>query len=239
MRAVILAGGRGVRLRPYTTAFPKPLVPIGEEMAIIEVVLRQLAAQGFTEVTIAIGHLGQLICAYCGDGAQWGLQIDYWNEDTPLGTMGPLVEHVDELPEHVLVMNGDVLTDLDYAALLAGHAESAAPITVATYDRTVKIDFGVLTIGGPDNDRIVAFEEKPIESFSVSMGVYAVSSATLRAYDAGRSLGFDELVLDLLRTGPAPRVHPFAGYWLDIGRPDDYDNANENWEQLRPRLLPS
>ena len=237
MRAVILAGGRGVRLRPYTTAFPKPLVPIGDEMAIIEVVLRQLASAGFTHVTISIGHLGQLICAYCGDGSQWGLQIDYWPEDEPLGTMGPLVLHRDELPDHVLVMNGDVLTDLDYAALLTGHAASGAPITVATYDRTVKIDFGVLSIGGA-GDEIVAFTEKPVESFSVSMGVYAVSTAALANYEAGAALGFDELVIDLLRTGPSPRAHPFDGYWLDIGRPDDYDSANEEWDELRHRLLP-
>jgi NDP-sugar pyrophosphorylase family protein len=232
MHAVILAGGRGVRLRPYTTAFPKPLVPIGDEYAIMEVVLRQLRAAGFRTITIAIGHLGQLIRAYCGDGSQWDLEITYWDEDTPLGTMGPIVAHLDELPEHFLVMNGDVLTDLE------GHVASGAPITVATYDRTVKIDFGVLEIGGEGNDRIVAFREKPVEHFSVSMGIYAVSRETLRGYPAGEPLGFDELVLDLLKTPTLPRVHPFDGYWLDIGRPDDYDTANEEWEHLKPRLLP-
>lgn len=239
MHAVILAGGRGVRLRPYTTAFPKPLVPIGDEYAILEVVLRQLRRAGFRTVTIAIGHLGQLIRAYCGDGSQWGLSIRYWDEEVPLGTMGPIVANLDDVPEHFLVMNGDVLTDLDYAALLAGHIESGAPITVSTYARTVKIDFGVLEIGGPSGDRIVAFREKPIESFSVSMGIYALSRETLRRYTPGEALGFDELVLDLLAAGDAlPRVHPFDGYWLDIGRPDDYDTANEEWEALRPKLLP-
>lgn len=241
MHAVILAGGRGVRLRPYTTSLPKPLVPIGDEYAILEVVLRQLRAAGFDSVTIAIGHLGQLIRAYCGDGSQWGLHIRYWDEDTPLGTMGPIVANLDDVPEHFLVMNGDVLTDLDYAALLGGHVDSGAPITVSTYERTVKIDFGVLEIGRPtgtDDERIVAFREKPVESFSVSMGIYALSRETLRGYPAGEALGFDELVLDLLDTPTPPRVHRFDGYWLDIGRPDDYDTANEEWEGLRPRLLP-
>ena len=238
MHAVILAGGRGVRLRPYTTAFPKPLVPIGDEMAIIEIVLRQLSAAGFTDITIAIGHLGQLIRAYCGDGSQWGLSITYWSEDVPLGTMGPLVSNLDELPEHFLVMNGDVLTDLDYAGLVHGHVGSGAPITVATYNRTVRIDFGVLEIGGEDQDRIVAFREKPTEHFSVSMGIYALSRETLRSYEPGQALGFDELVLDLLETDQLPRVSPFDGYWLDIGRPDDYDTANEEWPSLRPLLLP-
>jgi len=238
VHAVILAGGRGVRLRPYTTAFPKPLVPIGDEYAIMEIVLRQLHAAGFRTVTIAIGHLGQLIRAYCGDGSQWGLEIRYWEEETPLGTMGPIVANLDDVPEQFLVMNGDVLTDLAYGELLTGHIHSGAPLTVATFDRTVKIDFGVLQIGGTDNDRIVAFTEKPIEHFSVSMGIYAVSRSTLVDYERGAPLGFDELVLDLLGTPTPPRVHPFDGYWLDIGRPDDYDTANEEWEQLRPRLLP-
>jgi mannose-1-phosphate guanylyltransferase len=238
VHAVILAGGQGVRLRPYTTAFPKPLVPIGNEYAIIEIVLRQLQKAGFTDITIAIGHLGQLIRAYCGDGSQWGLRISYWSEDTPLGTMGPIVANLDDVPEHFLVMNGDVLTDLDYAGLVQGHIGSDAPITVATYDRTVKIDFGVLEIGGDGGDRIVAFREKPVESFQVSMGIYALSRETLASYPAGGALGFDELVLDLLDSPTKPRVHPFGGYWLDIGRPDDYDTANEEWDRLRPLLLP-
>jgi mannose-1-phosphate guanylyltransferase len=239
MHAVILAGGRGVRLRPYTTAFPKPLVPIGDEYAIMEIVLRQLRDAGFRTITIAIGHLGQLIRAYCGDGSQWGLEIRYWEEDVPLGTMGPIVANLAELPEHFLVMNGDVLTDLPYAKVFDGHVASGAPITVTTYDRTVKIDFGVLEIGGEGDERIVAFREKPVEHFSVSMGIYAVTRDTLKSYPAGEPLGFDELVLDLLGTDTPPRVHRFDGYWLDIGRPDDYDTANEEWERLKPLLLPS
>jgi NDP-sugar pyrophosphorylase family protein len=238
MHVVILAGGRGVRLRPYTTAFPKPLVPIGNEFAIMEIVLRQLHAAGFRSVSIAIGHLGQLIRAYCGDGSQWDLDISYWEEDEPLGTMGPIVANLDAVPEHFLVMNGDVLTDVPYGRLLADHVESGAPLTVATFDRTVKIDFGVLEIGGEASDRIVSFTEKPTEHFSVSMGIYAVTRSTLSSYTPGKALGFDELVLDLLKTDDKPRVHPFDGYWLDIGRPDDYDTANEEWEQLRGRLLP-
>jgi mannose-1-phosphate guanylyltransferase len=238
MHAVILAGGRGVRLRPYTTTLPKPLVPIGDEYAIIEIVLRQLRDQGFSHITIAIGHLGQLIQAYCGGGEQWGLHIDYWSEDDPLGTMGPIIAHLDEVPEHFLVMNGDVLTDLNYAELLIGHQESGAPITVATYDRTVKIDFGVLSIGGQSGEHIVSFIEKPTEHFSVSMGIYALSRETLRPYIAGRPLGFDDLMLDLLADERFPRARPFNGYWLDIGRPEDYDTANEAWEKLRATIVP-
>ena len=154
--------------------------------------------------------------------------------------MGPIVSNLADLPDHFLVMNGDVLTDLDYRGLLEGHVASGAPLTVATYDRVVKIDFGVLEIGGEGDEHIVAFREKPVEHFSVSMGMYAaVAGRRCASTRPGKPLGFDELVLDLLERRPPPRVHPFSGYWLDIGRPDDYDQANEEWDELRARLLPS
>jgi NDP-sugar pyrophosphorylase family protein len=234
MHAVILAGGKGVRLRPYTTALPKPLVPIGDSHAILEIVLRQLAGSGFRSVTIAIGHLGGIIRAYVGDGSQWGLDVGYATEDNPLGTMGPLLTMLDDLPEHFLVMNGDVLTDLDFGQLLRGHAASGAPLTIATYPRTVRIDFGVLTT---DEGQVVKFTEKPSMDYRVSMGVYGVSRAALAGYTPGLPLGFDEVVLGLLGAGRPPRAHEFDGYWLDIGRPDDYDRANAEFSSLRPLLL--
>lgn len=235
MHAVILAGGKGVRLRPYTTALPKPLVPIGDSHAILEIVLRQLAGAGFQRCTIAIGHLGNIIRAYVGDGSQWGLDVDYVTEDSPLGTMGPLLTMLGQLPEHFLVMNGDVLTDLDFAAVLGRHRETGAPLTIATYARTVNIDFGVLST---DDGRVVAFTEKPSMDYRVSMGVYGVSRSTLTRYTPGLPLGFDEVVLDLLAAGEEPRAFDFDGYWLDIGRPDDYDEANRSFARLRPFLLP-
>ncbi|MFK0111907.1 NDP-sugar synthase [Streptomyces sp. NPDC091217] len=234
MHAVILAGGKGVRLRPYTTALPKPLVPIGDQHAILEIVLRQLAAAGFTHVTLAIGHLGEIIRAYVGDGAQWGLTVDYATEESPLGTMGPLLTLREKLPETFLVMNGDVLTDLDYADMLRTHEESEAPLTIATYARKVHIDFGVLTT---DLSRVVAFTEKPSMDYRVSMGVYGVSRDTLDAYTPGLPLGFDELVLDLIQSQNQPHAYEFDGYWLDIGRPDDYDRANAEFTTRKPHLL--
>ncbi|MFC8174502.1 NDP-sugar synthase [Streptomyces sp. NPDC057325] len=234
MHAVILAGGKGVRLRPYTTALPKPLVPIGDEHAILEIVLRQLSQAGFTHCTLAIGHLGEIIRAYVGDGAQWGLSIDYATEENPLGTMGPLLNLRDRLPEHFLVMNGDVLTDLDYADVLRRHETAGAPLTIATYARKVHIDFGVLTT---DDSRVVAFTEKPSIDYRVSMGVYGVSRKTLDAYTPGLPLGFDELVLDLLAAETPPHAYDFDGYWLDIGRPDDYDRANAEFTSRKSLLL--
>ncbi|MFE6941828.1 nucleotidyltransferase family protein [Streptomyces chartreusis] len=234
MHAVILAGGKGVRLRPYTTALPKPLVPIGDQHAILEIVLRQLSTSGFTRCTIAIGHLGEIIRAYVGDGTQWGLSVDYATEDSPLGTMGPLLTLRDRLPEHFLVMNGDVLTDLDYADVLHTHEASGTPLTIATYARKVHIDFGVLTT---DASRVVAFTEKPSIDYRVSMGVYGVSRTTLDHYTPGLPLGFDELVMDLLAAERPPHAYEFDGYWLDIGRPDDYDRANAEFTSRKSLLL--
>ena len=234
MHAVILAGGKGVRLRPYTTSLPKPLVPIGDQYSILEIVMRQLAQQGFRSVTLAIGHLGQLIRAYVGNGRQWGLRVDYAMEESPLGTIGPLLMMQDRLPENFLVMNGDVLTDLNLADLLLKHRVAAAPLTVATYQREVKIDFGVLTARG---GRIVEFTEKPTIDYRVSMGVYGVARRALAGYTAGLPLGFDELVADLLGSEDPPQEYQFTGHWLDIGRPDDYDRANAEFEVLRPALL--
>lgn len=234
MHVVILAGGKGVRLRPYTTALPKPLVPIGDQHTILEIVLRQLANAGFTSCTLAIGHLGEIIRAYVGDGSQWGLRIDYATEESPLGTMGPLLNLRDRLPETFLVMNGDVLTDLDYAEVLSTHRSAGAPLTIATYARKVHIDFGVLTT---DDSKVVAFTEKPSMDYRVSMGVYGLSRSTLDTYTAGLPLGFDELVLDLLKAGNPPHAYEFDGYWLDIGRPDDYDRANAEFTTRKSLLL--
>jgi NDP-sugar pyrophosphorylase family protein len=236
MHAVIMAGGKGTRLRPYTTALPKPLVPIGDSHAILEVVLHQLSAYGFTSATLAINHLGQLIRAFVGDGSRWGIEVDYVEERVPLSTIGPLFGMRDRLPEHFLVMNGDVLTDLDYSDLLHTHAMSKAPLTVATARRTVHIDFGVLDV---DDESIVGFREKPNLDYRVSMGVYGLSRSTIEPYPEGLAFGFDQLVLELLEQGRCPASYRFEGYWLDIGRPDDYDEANQSFESLRPLLLPA
>jgi NDP-sugar pyrophosphorylase family protein len=235
MHVAILAGGRGVRLRPYTTAFPKPLVPIGEEYAILDIILQQLRVQGFTRITLAIGHLGSLIRAFVGDGSRWNLEVDYSEEERPLYTIGPVLNFLDRLPEHFIVMNGDVLTDLNYAELLRYHIESRAPLTVATYERNVKIDFGTLETQG---NHIVRFQEKPTLHYRVSMGVYAMSRKTLASYARNVPFGFDDLVLDLLARGQKPRAYEFNGYWLDIGRPEDYDEANRSFEEYRSILLP-
>ena len=235
MHAVILAGGKGIRLRPYTSRLPKPLVPIGDDHSILDIVLTQLAHYGFDRVTLAIGHLGELIRSYIGDGSRRRLSVDYTEpEEVPLGTMGPVLRVLDRLPDQFLVMNGDVLTDLDYADLMTRHRESGAPLTVATYQRQTRIDFGVLTTS---NGQIVEFTEKPAINYRVSMGVYACCRHALAGYTPGLPFGFDELVLDMLARGTPPHEYEFNGYWFDIGRPDDYDRVNAEFGLLRESLL--
>jgi len=204
-------------------------------MPIIEIVLRQLARHGFEHATLAIGHLGALIEEAVGDGSRFGLNVDYAREVEPLGTIGPVIAMLDRLPEHFLVLNGDILTDLDYGVFLQDHVASGAPLTVATYRRTVEVDFGVLDVEGT---RVIGFQEKPTLAYLVSMGVYGLTRSTLSAYQVGQPFGFDDLVLDLLRGDHSPRALHYDGYWLDIGRPEDYERANRDFAELRHVLLP-
>ena len=143
MRAIVLAGGKGTRLRPYTTLIPKPLVPLGGKYSILEIILLQLSKAGFTHVTLAVNHLSHLIMAYFGDGARFGLKLDYSIEESELSTIGPLTL-IPDLPEDFLVMNGDILCDLDYSAFYRQHVQTQSKVSVSAYRREVKIDFGVL-----------------------------------------------------------------------------------------------
>ena len=234
MRAVIQAGGVGSRLRPYTTVVPKPLMPVAE-MPILEVVIRQLAAHGFTDVTITVGHLAHLIQAFFGDGSKFGVEIDYMVEDKPLGTIGAL-SRVPRLDTPFLVMNGDLLTDIDYGHFLREHVESGAPMTVAVYNKQVPISLGVIEYD--ESYHITGFVEKPTKVFSVSMGVYAMSPEMLGHIPADTHFGFDDLMAGTQREGLAVRVAPFDGLWLDIGRHEDYEEATRVFEENRDRFLP-
>lgn len=226
---VILAGGKGTRLRPYTTTIPKPLVPVGER-PILEIVLHQLRAAGVERVTLTVSHLADLLRAFFGRGEKVGLQIDYSTEDIPLGTIGPLTL-LSDLPDDFLVMNGDILTDIDYQDLFRAHRRAGVELTVATYRRESVVDFGVVQVDA-ETRRISAFQEKPRPVFDVSMGVYAMSRAVLRRVPTGRPFGFDQLMLNLLQDGVPVQAYPFSGYWLDIGRPEDYDEANRQIDSL-------
>lgn len=231
-RAVILAGGRGTRLRPYTVALPKPLMPVGDK-AILEIILRQLKSAGFDHATLAVNHQAEILMAVFGDGSKLGMKVDYSLETEPLGTMGPL-KLIKDLPEHFLVMNGDILTDLDYGAFYDAHIASGAPMSVSASEREQIIDYGVLQLNS--EGRLSGFEEKPRIPYLVSMGVYCLSQRVLSRIPTGRAFGFDTLVLDMLTAGDPPRIKPHAGYWLDIGRPDDYQKATDDLPALIERM---
>jgi NDP-mannose synthase len=233
MRAIILAGGKGTRLRPYTTLIPKPLVPLGGKYSILEIIIMQLARAGFTHITLAVNHLSQLIQAYFGDGARLGVKLDYSLEEGELSTIGPLTLIAD-LPEHFLVMNGDVLCDLDYRAFFEAHVLSGSRISVSAYRRQVKIDFGVLRYDASGDLR--EFQEKPTYDFDVSMGIYCMNRAVIAALPRGLKYGFDNLMIDGLARNERITIRPFSGYWLDIGRPDDYEYADEHFPELSAKL---
>lgn len=234
MKAVILAGGKGTRLAPYTQILPKPLMPIGE-MPILEVLLRQMRRAGIEEVVLTVGHLAELLRAFFKDGAQLGLDIRYSFEDQPLGTAGPIAL-VPGLDSTFLVTNGDVLTTLDLAALLAHHRQAGGIATIAVHRRKVKIDLGVVEWDG--DGRIAGYIEKPSYDYTVSMGIYVFEPAVLAYIERDQYLDFPDLVLRLLGAGERVVGYPFDGYWKDLGRPDDYMEAAQEFESLRSQLLP-
>lgn len=235
MRAVILAGGKGTRLRPFTTSFPKPLMPVGD-IPILEVLLRQLHAHGVTEATLLTGHLAYLLEGYFSDGSALGMSIDYVREEAPRGTAGPLRQLAGKLDDDFFVMNGDLLTDLDFTDLLACHRSSGAAITVSTYRREEKIDLGVLKIDEESGD-VVGYDEKPTLHLDISMGVYAMSPSVLaRVPDSYYDM--PTLILDLLADGHRVNSRPHDGFWLDIGRVDDYARANEMFAENPAVFLP-
>ncbi len=233
MKAVILAGGKGTRLAPYTTVFPKPMMPVGD-IPILEVVIRQLQAAGFDEITLAVGHLAELLVAYFGDGSKFGVRLTYAREETPLGTAGPL-SVIAGLVETFLVMNGDLLTTLDYRELLAYHRQHGALATIATHERVVNIDYGVIDIG--QDHSIVAYTEKPHLGYRVSMGIYIFEPQVVKLLELGARFDFPDLVNLMLGRGDKVVSYPFSGYWLDIGRPDDYQQAIDEFERMRGQFL--
>lgn len=232
MRAVILAGGKGTRLAPYTTILPKPLLPVAD-MPILEIMLRQLQHAGIDEVTLTVGHLAHLMNAFFQDGKRLGLKINYSYEDHPLGTAGP-ISLIDDLNDTFLVSNGDVLTTLDYSALIDYHRSNKAIMTIAAHTRNVKIDLGVILTNEASD--IVGYVEKPVYNYLVSMGVYVFEPRVLEYIPRGQYLDLPNLVLKLIGAGEKVGSFPFSGYWMDLGRPDDYEQAVKDFETIRPQL---
>jgi NDP-sugar pyrophosphorylase family protein len=233
MKAVVLAGGKGTRLAPYTKVIPKPLMPIGD-MPILEVLLHQVRRAGVDEIVLTVGHMAELMRAFFQNGERLGTPIRYSYEERPLGTAGPL-KLIHGLDETFFVMNGDVLTTLDFADLLRFHKENKAMVTIAMHCRKVKIDLGVLQLD--DEHCVHGYIEKPTYEFNVSMGVYVFEPGTLDYIPANEHFDFPGLILRLIEQNEKVVGYPFNGYWKDLGNPEDYEQAVGDFEVMRDQFL--
>lgn len=237
MKTVILAGGRGTRLAPYTSVLPKPLMPVGEK-AILEILIERLSDAGIQEVTLSVGYLAHLIRAVIDNGptTHTAIRFDYVTEEKPLGTAAPL-RLVEGLDDTFLVMNGDILTELDFTDLMAFHRDRGHTLTIAAHVRRTPLDYGVLELD--DVDEVRGFREKPEITSIVSMGIYVMEPEVLPLIPEGRAFDFPDLVQALLAAGKSVGAYRFSGYWRDLGRHEDYVAANEEWAARNPDGVPA
>jgi len=234
MKAVVLAGGRGTRLVPYTFVFPKPMMPIGDR-TILEVLLVQMKRAGISHVTLAVGHLAGLMSAYFQDGERYDLDITYSYESKPLGTAGPLA-NISELDDTFLVTNGDILTQLNIAEMFKFHREQQGICTIAMHERKVQIDLGVIELN--QGYEITGYVEKPAFDYKVSMGLYIFEPRVLNYIPKDEYLDFPNLIKKLLAAGEKVIGYPYDGYWQDLGNPADYVQATKDFDNMRSDFFP-
>ncbi len=233
MRAVILAGGKGTRLLPHTERVPKPLVSVGGGDTILDILIKQLVKFGFDHITIAVNHLAHMIIEHVGDGSKWGIKIDYSHEIVPLSTIGPLTL-ISDLPEDFLLVNGDTLADIDYGAFLREHIENKNRVTVCVGLKEIKTEFGVVKFNS--NNELTKFKEKPTYSAHVAIGINCISRKVIDKIPRSTKYGFDDLLNNSIVNHELIHVHEHAKFWLDIGRPTDYQYAVENYESIKKLL---
>ncbi len=223
MKAVILAGGQGTRLRPYTNIIPKPLMPVGE-FPILEIVIRQLQMAGFREIIIAVGYLSHLIESYFGDGSRWDVCIRYSKEEKPLGTAGP-ISLIEDLQDGFLLMNGDILTNLNYKEMMRYHKNENSMVTIATFVKTIKTELGSLECDEQGN--ILDYVEKPTLEYRVSTGIYVFNPKVKKYLPRNTHMDLPDLVKKLIEEKEKVAAFPLEGLWYDLGRKEDYDEINE------------
>jgi NDP-sugar pyrophosphorylase family protein len=234
-QAVIMAGGKGTRLHPYSALFPKPLMPLGD-MPVLELLLRRMKRAGVTDVILAVNHLRHLIEAFFGDGSKLGLRIRYSDEDKPLGTAGALGNMIDELDETFIVSNGDLLTSMDMEAMARQHLDTRCDASIGVFERENKIDFGLIEFDA--EKRLSAYREKPTSMYFVSMGIYMLQREAVRpCIVSGEYLDMPTLLLKMCAAKADVRCYHDECIWLDIGRPDDFALAQSMFESNRNLFL--
>ena len=227
MRAIIIAGGKGRRLKPYTTLIPKPLVPINNKYSILEIILFQLSSQGFKHITLAVNHMGKLMESFFGNGRKYGIKIDYSYEDKKLGTIAP-IKNIKKLPNNFLVMNCDVLTNVNFAKLLNNHIKNKNIATITSRLTDLKSEFGVIET---QRNKIINFKEKPVITQNVCIGVNCFNKEILKFIPSNKKFSFDDLLIKLIKNKIIINNYLFKGFWLDIGRPEDYDKINNEFKK--------
>ncbi len=231
-QAVLLVGGKGVRLRPYTVVLPKPLMPIGD-YPILEIIIKQLKKLKFTHIILAVAYKASLIKSYFGDGKKYGLKIDYVNEKKPLGTIGPL-NLIKNLENDFLIMNGDILTNLNFEKFIKNHKKSKREFTIASFKRSHQIEFGVIETS---ENELIKFNEKPKKTFEVCIGIYAANKKILKIIPKNKFYGFDNLMIDMIKKNKKINVFKHKGLWFDIGRQNDYFNAIDFFKNNKKKIL--
>ena len=233
MKSVILAGGRGTRLQPYSLVVPKPLVPVGG-MPVIELIIRRLRKFGLDELIVTTGYLGDLIKAVCGDGSRWGVHIDYSDEPEALGTIAPLNLIREQLTESFIVVNGDTITDIDFDQLVKFHRGHKTIATIAASQREIQIELGELQVNREGG--LTGFQEKPCHEYVASMGLYVFEPEVLEFIPGRGAFGFDDLVHAFIAAETPVYVYAHPGYWLDIGIMSDLQRAQDEYELIRHKV---
>lgn len=235
MQALILAGGKGTRLRPYTTVLPKPLMPVGD-MPILEILMRQLKNCGVDSVILAVGYMHHLFKSFFGDGSRYGLSISYSFENKPLGTAGPIALVIDQLEDDFLIMNGDLLTNLNYKELFISHINKKSAATISIHQRKVNINYGVVDYD--KNNNLIGYREKPSFDYDVSMGINVLNKKAIYEFITPDAyLDIPDLMMQLSSAGKLVNCYQSKCTWLDIGRVDDYQLATELFETKREFFL--
>jgi len=232
-KVIILAGGKGRRLHPYTISTPKPMVPIGE-LPILEILILKLKNHGFKSIIISVNFQANIIMDYFQDGKKWNVNIKYIIERKPLGTMGP-INLLKYPPDNFLIMNGDIITDLDFDKFFKEHTKSKNLFTISSFNRDEKIDYGVLDIN--KKNLLQNFSEKPIKKYMVSMGIYAMNKSVIKYIVKNTNFGFDNLMKKLLNVKIPVNILVHRGYWLDVGRPADYQQALNDIKYIKKYIL--